>query len=179
MTGFRVVQCRQDSVLPPDWMAATGRLLSDAVAQGAALGWVDPPTVGETTVLLSEVRHQATTGDASLLVAVSAADVIVGAGYWRRYARPTHLPHADLERLVVDRDHRRCGIGRALATGLIASARRAGIEQLTLDARGDQMAALGLYRDLGFEEYGRLRDFVAVADLRFDKTFWVLDLRTE
>ena len=107
MTGFRVVQCRQDSVLPPDWMAATGRLLSDAVAQGAALGWVDPPTVGETTVLLSEVRHQATTGDASLLVAVSAADVIVGAGYWRRYARPTHLPHADLERLVVDRDHRR------------------------------------------------------------------------
>jgi hypothetical protein len=26
-------------------------------------------------------------------------------------------------------------------------------------------------------EYGRLADFVAVAEARYDKTFWVLDLR--
>ncbi|KJY19110.1 GCN5 family acetyltransferase, partial [Streptomyces sp. NRRL S-444] len=37
--------------------------------------------------------------------------------------------------------------------------------------------ALGLYRSLGFTEYGRLRDFVAVGDRRYDKVFSMQDLR--
>lgn len=60
---------------------------------------------------------------------------------------------------------------------MIADARAAGIEVLTLDARGDNNAALGLYASLGFTEYGRLPDFVAVGDRRYDKVFCMLDLR--
>jgi ribosomal protein S18 acetylase RimI-like enzyme len=46
-----------------------------------------------------------------------------------------------------------------------------------LDARGDNGNALRLYRSLGFTEYGRLPDFVAVGDRRYDKVFLMLDLR--
>jgi ribosomal protein S18 acetylase RimI-like enzyme len=69
------------------------------------------------------------------------------------------------------------GVGRALATALIADARRAGIEVLTLDARGDNSGALRPYRSLGFTGYGRLPDFVAVGERRCDKVFCMLDFR--
>ena len=67
--------------------------------------------------------------------------------------------------------------GGALTEGLVASARKAGIEVLTLDARGDNERALALYRTLGFNEYERLVDFVAVGHLRYDKVFYAIDLR--
>jgi hypothetical protein len=35
-----------------------------------------------------------------------------------------------------------------------------------------------LYRSLGFVEYGRLRDFVSVGDVRWDKVMFALYLRT-
>ncbi len=104
---------------------------------------------------------------------------MVGLGYWLRYARPTHRPHADLEKLAVDAAAHGRGIGRALTAALIADARRAGIEVLTLDARGDNSNALHLYRSLGFTEYGRLPDFVAVGTRRYDKVLYLLDFRQE
>ena len=69
------------------------------------------------------------------------------------------------------------GVGRALTHALIASADAAGVEMLTLDVRGDNAAALHLYRSLGFAEYGRLKDFVAVGSRRYDTVFYALDLR--
>lgn len=60
---------------------------------------------------------------------------------------------------------------------MIADAGRAGVEVLTLDARGDNSGALHLYRSLGFTDYGRLPDFVAVGELRHDKVLCMLDLR--
>jgi ribosomal protein S18 acetylase RimI-like enzyme len=71
------------------------------------------------------------------------------------------------------------GVGRALVAGLIVDAREAGIEVLTLDARGDNAHALRLYRSLGFIEYGRLPDFVAVGERRYDKVFCMPDLRRQ
>ncbi len=71
----------------------------------------------------------------------------------------------------------RVGLGRALTGALVEDARAASIEVLTLDARGDNERALGLYRSLGFSEYGRLPDFVAVGARRYDKVLYLLDLR--
>lgn len=103
----------------------------------------------------------------------------VGLGYWRRYARPTHRPHADLERIFVAPAHQGAGVGRALVQALLASAKAAGIEVLTLDLRADNTSALRLYESLGFVEYGRLERFVAVGDERYGKIFCALDLRKE
>ncbi|MDG4827585.1 N-acetyltransferase [Asanoa sp. WMMD1127] len=171
------------------------RILADLVASGAALGWTLPPDRAEVRDLLTELVEGAGSGEAALLVAYASGDDVpspsslnrsaplpdgsrvAGLGYWRRYARQTHRPHADLERVAVAEAYQGRGIGRALTEGLVASARKAGIEVLTLDARGDNERALALYRTLGFNEYGRLVDFVAVGHLRYDKVLYALDLR--
>jgi ribosomal protein S18 acetylase RimI-like enzyme len=152
-------------------------LVVDLVAAGAALGWVDPPSTEEVRALLMSVADDVETGDAALFLA-SVDGAVVGFGYWRRYARPTHQPHADLERVAVRADHQGRGLGRWLTTALINQARTENIEQLTLDLRADNKAAISLYASMGFREYGRLPDFVAVGARRFDKVLCVLDLRS-
>lgn len=152
------------------------RILAELVSGGAALGWVEPPSRDEVTELLDHVVAAVRAGDASLRVACLDGR-IVGLGYWLRYARPTHRPHADLEKVAVDAAAQGLGVGRALTAALIDDARKAGIEVLTLDARGDNTHALRLYRSLGFTEYGRLPAFVAVGERRYDKVFCMLDLR--
>ncbi|MFB8029590.1 GNAT family N-acetyltransferase [Streptomyces sp. NPDC056465] len=152
------------------------RILADLVVGGAALGWVEPPSRDEVAELLGRVLSLAHVGDAALRAAYLDRR-LVGFGYWLRYARPTHRPHADLEKIAVDAEVHGRGVGRALTTALIADARETGIEVLTLDARGDNTGALHLYRSLGFSEYGRLTDFVAVGEHRFDKVLYMVDFR--
>ena len=142
----------------------------------AALGWVEAPDEPEVRELLLSVARSARSGDGALALA-SVDGELVGFGYWRRYERPTHRPHADLEKLAVDPSVHRTGVGRRLTERLIDAARQAGIEQLTLDLRADNVSALRLYESVGFREYGRLADFVAVNDRRLGKVFMVRDLR--
>lgn len=160
------------------WVESAHRILADLVGGGAALGWVEPPSRDEVTELLGHVVSAVRAGDGALRVAYLGGR-LVGLGYWLRYARPTHRPHADLEKIAVDAAAHGRGIGRALTAALIADAREAGIEVLTLDARGDNSHALHLYRSLGFTEYGRLPDFVAVGNRRYDKVFYMLDFRPQ
>jgi ribosomal protein S18 acetylase RimI-like enzyme len=162
--------------LPDDLVDPAHRLLAELVRDGAALDWVEPPSREEVAALLADVVAAVRAGDAALRVAL-LGDRVVGLGYWTRYARPTHRPHADLEKVAVDPAAQGRGVGRALVSALVGDARAAGIEVLTLDARGDNANALHLYRSLGFTEYGRLPDFVAVSDRRYDKVFCMLDLR--
>jgi ribosomal protein S18 acetylase RimI-like enzyme len=151
-------------------------LLARLVTGGAALGWVDPPSSAEVTALLRAV-WSAPPGDAALAVARDG-DRLIGLAYWRRYERPTHRPHADVEKVAVAPEAQGRGAGRRLTAELIAAARAAGIEALTLDLRGDNERAAALYESLGFHRYGRLERFVAVGDRRWDKLLYALDLRT-
>jgi ribosomal protein S18 acetylase RimI-like enzyme len=175
MTGIRIVDAvdRFDSAL---FVAQTHAILEGLVAGGAALGWVAPPTLDAVAALLSEVGLAALAGDAAVRATYDGPQ-LVGVGYWRRYTRPTHHPHADLEKVAVDDRAQARGLGRALTAALVEAARERGIEVLTLDARGDNDKALKLYRSLGFVEYGRLVDFVAVGERRYDKVLYALDLR--
>ncbi|NNG39606.1 GNAT family N-acetyltransferase [Flexivirga sp. ID2601S] len=160
----------------PATVRALTRLVGDLVSADAALGWTSPPAQDEIEALLAELAGLAP-DDAYLLLARVDGEV-AGFGYWRRYSRPTHRPHADLEKLAVAAEFSGRGVGRLLLRALIERARAAGIEQLTLDFRGDNAAAERLYLSAGFREYGRLPDFVAPdAGRRLDKVFHVLDLR--
>lgn len=175
----------------PEFAAAAHRLLGALVSDGAALGWLEPPPLAEVAALLRSVAGGSAAGDAALRAAYSPAPAghqdgepgspppsrLIGLGYWTRYERPTHRRHAELRRIAVAAPAQGRGAGRALTSALIGAARAAGIEVLTLDARGDNAAALHLYRSLGFTEYGRLRDFVAVGSRRYDTVFCALDLR--
>ncbi|WP_255950132.1 GNAT family N-acetyltransferase [Streptomyces odontomachi] len=157
--------------------AAAHRILAGLVDAGAALGWVDPPERAEVADLLERVLAAARAGDGALRAAYLGPR-LVGLGYWLRYDRPTHRPHADLEKVAVDAAAHGRGVGRLLVAALVDDARRAGVEVLTLDARGDNDVALRLYRSLGFVEYGRLPRFVAFGERRYDKVFHMLDLRS-
>jgi ribosomal protein S18 acetylase RimI-like enzyme len=170
------MELTSDPELEARFAGSAHQILADLVGRGAALGWVEPPSLLEVAELLDHVVSAARAGDGSLRAAYLDRR-LVGLGYWLRYARPTHRPHADLEKIAVDAAAHGRGVGRALTAALIADARRAGIEVLTLDARGDNSNALRLYRSLGFTEYGRLSDFVAVGERRYDKVFYMLDLR--
>jgi ribosomal protein S18 acetylase RimI-like enzyme len=171
-------QLASDPELRARFAESAHRILAELVSGGAALGWVEPPSPDDVAELIDHVVSAAQAGDAALRAAYLDRR-LVALGYWRRYARPTHWPHADLERVAVDAAMHGHGIGRSLTAALVEDARAAGIEVLTLDARGDNANALRLYRSLGFTEYGRLPGFVAFAGRRYDKVFYMLDLRQE
>jgi ribosomal protein S18 acetylase RimI-like enzyme len=152
------------------------QLLQGLVSNGAALGWVDPPSTDEVGGLFRELAIASEHGDACLLATWVGPD-LAGIGYWRRYNRPTHRPHADIEKVAVDPRYQGHGLGRQLMNQLISAAVSAGIEMLTLDFRGDNEHAAKLYKSLGFTEYGRLPRFVAVGTMRHDKVLYALDLR--
>ncbi len=57
--------------------------------------------------------------------------------------------------ISIEKDYWGLGIGRALMTACIECAKQAGYSQLELEAVSDNERAIGLYRSLGFLEYGR------------------------
>lgn len=176
MSGSGVVEIRDGASAGDAVAEAAHAIFAELVSGGAALGWVDPPSRPEIAALLAKVGAAARVGDGALRLAYSG-DRLVGLGYWLRYERPTHRPHADLEKVAIASSAQGLGVGRLLTAALVDGARDAGIEVLTLDARGDNANALRLYRTLGFREYGRLPDFVAVGERRYDKVFYMLDFR--
>jgi ribosomal protein S18 acetylase RimI-like enzyme len=168
-----------DAAGDPRFMAQAHRILAALVADGAAIGWVEPPELDEVTGLLDPVLAAAAGSEDAALRAAYLGTQLAGLGYWTRYARPTHWPNADLQKVAVAPQAQGHGVGRALVGALIADARTAGIEVLTLDCRADNANALHLYRELGFTEYGRLENFVAFGDRRYDKVLCSLDLRVQ
>jgi len=151
-------------------------MLRALVADGAAIGWTQPPEPAEVAGLLRDITDAAQRGDAYLAAAWADGD-LAGLGYWQRYDRPTYRPHADVHKVAIAPARQGRGIGRLLMTELISSAADAGIEILTLDFRGDNERAARLYQSLGFTEYGRLPGFVAFGAARYDRVLYARHLR--
>ncbi|WP_030800164.1 GNAT family N-acetyltransferase [Streptomyces sp. NRRL S-337] len=177
-TLLDAAQLTADRDLAARFPAEAHRVLADLVRAGAPLGWDAPPAPDEVADLIARILRATRHGDAALR-AVYLGRRLIGLGYWLRYAQATNRQHADLVKIAVAAEAHGRGIGRSLTSTLVADAREAKIEVLTLDARADNTRALRLYRSLGFREYGRLPAFVAMGGRRYDKVFYMLDLRTE
>ncbi len=178
-TDVMVLDATELAADPESWaafVAAAHVIMAQLVRGGAAIGWVEPPNEADVCELLERVLADARAGNASLRAAYLGSR-LAGLGHWQRYPRPTHRTNADLQKIAVDPALQGRGIGRALTAALVGDARRIGIEVLTLDARGDNQAALGLYASLGFREYGRLPGFVNFGGRRYDKVCCLIDLR--
>ncbi len=146
------------------------------VQEGAALGWVGVPTRAEVGELVADLIAASDDDDACLVLVEDGLEVL-GFAYWTRREMETEQPHADIGRVGVSSRARGGGIGRTVLQCLVDEARSAGIEVLTLDVRGNNHAAMALYERFGFHEYGRLPDFVAIGEERWDSVFYALDLR--
>jgi GNAT superfamily N-acetyltransferase len=168
-----------------DWLDRAGEATADAVHRvvravmelGGAVGWVSVPTREETGVWLGGILAEVAAGRTRLAV-VRDGDRIEALGRWTRYAKAAVAVNAEVSQVMVHPDARGQGHARRLVTGLVDDARAHGVETLTLDVRGNNHAAMALYESAGFVVAGRLPDFVAVGDDRWDRVLYRLDLRT-
>ncbi len=155
-------------------------LIAAMVQEGAALGWIDVPGRAEVGELIADLVLASEQGDAALIVLRrESSDDPLGFAYWTRRELETERPHADVGRIAVSSRARGGGLGRRLVEELVSTAEVAGIEVLTLDVRGNNHAAMALYERVGFVEYGRLADYIAIDDERWDNVYYALDLRSK
>ena len=109
---------------------------------GVAAAWVaDQRTVRGLAVEGADVR--------------GLAAVIPGVGW---------SSHVGELRLVVDRSHRRLGVGRALAQWSVLQSIELGLRKLAVEVVAEQEAAEALFRNLGFEPEALLRDHIRDRD---------------
>ena len=66
---------------------------------------------------------------------------------------------AELESVAVAAESQRLGVGRALVGVLIQEAKAAGAEEMVLEVRTSNLAAVALYQRAGFQGVGRRRNY--------------------
>lgn len=164
--------CRDD--------ASTGQVYDVVVAVtalGGAVGWADVPSPREVDDWLGSILDRVRGGTARLAVLLEPASRrLLGLGSWERLEGDVVAHNAEIHKVMVRPDARGHGHARTLVQALVDDARGRGIETLILDVRGNNHAAMRLYEAIGFEVYGRLPDFIAVGDERFDRVLYRFDL---
>ena len=70
-------------------------------------------------------------------------------------------PEAELEFIAVAQEFQRTGVARRLCEFLVAELTKAGVKEVLLEVRASNVAALSLYRMLGFAESGRRPGYYA------------------
>ena len=151
---------------------ALGALVVALVERGGAVGWLEVPHGRERTAWADALLH----GGGRLLL-VSEGDRVVACGSWQRRSAPVLRGNAEIGKVMVAPQARGRGLARLVVERLVADADADGVELLTLGARGNNHAALGLYLSLGFVVTGRRPDSIAVGRERFDEVLLHLDLR--
>ncbi len=144
----------------------------DVVSSGGAVGWTTPPTRAATDAWVEELLA----GGGRLVVA-RVDGRVAALGTWSRLPAEVLAHNGEIRRVMVHGSARGLGLGRRVTSALVDDARRVGVEQLLCDVRGNNHAAIALYRSLGFREYGRLPDFLAVGEHRFDRVRLFLPLQ--
>lgn len=137
-------------------------LLSDAVDDGASVGFLAPLDRALAASYWTERLAEVGRG-ARLLLVARDGDRIVGSVQLAFASQQNAAHRAEVQRLVVHRDARRRGIGRALMEGLEAAAREHGRTLITLNTRaGDPPEEM--YRRLGYTFVGTIPDYARNPD---------------
>ncbi|MFC4858404.1 GNAT family N-acetyltransferase [Actinophytocola glycyrrhizae] len=160
---------------PEDLRAAVHRVLRDVVADGGAVGYVEPPTRAQTDAWLADVLADVRRGDGALVLA-TVDGTVQAMGTWRRERPPVFRTSAEVAKVMAHPAARGLGLGRRVVSALVDHARRAGLELLTLGVRGNNHGTIQLYEELGFREWGRLPNRIVVGADRFDDVKMMLPL---
>jgi ribosomal protein S18 acetylase RimI-like enzyme len=150
-------------------------VLHAVVAAGGAIGWQSPPGRRDTDAWLDGALAAVRAGNAALALA-RIDGVVRGTAMWRRVPGQVYEHCAEVGRVTAHPAARGLGLGRRLLAAVVEDARAAGLETLTLGTRGNNHGAIELYEQLGFREWGRLPNAIAVGDERFDSVRMYLPL---
>lgn len=148
------------------------RLVAAVAALGGAVGWLHVPDRAEVDAWLDGLAPGTRT-----IAAYDDSGALVGLGTWARLPAEVLRQMAEIRKVMVDPEARGRGVGRAVTAALVEDCRAAGVEAVSLDCRGNNHAALGMYAGLGFVVSGRRPDWIAVGGERFDQVLLHLDLR--
>jgi acetyltransferase len=143
-------------------LPALVELLRDAVAHGASVGFLPPLDAAIAQAFWAEVSAEVATGDRILLVA-QRAGAIVGTVQLALARKPNAHHRAEVQKLLVASSQRRQGIGAMLMAHVEQTARRHNRTLLVLDTL-QGCDAERLYRRLGYQEAGRIPDYVYLGD---------------
>lgn len=152
----------------PELGEAVHRIIHAVVSLGGTVGWLAPPGQDETDRWLMELTAAVQAGDAALCVA-TVDSVPQALGAWRRGSALVFRNMAEIIKVMAHPEARGLSLGREVTAALVADARGAAIETLSLGVRGNNHLAIALYESLGFAVYGRLPNVLAVGDDRFDE----------
>ncbi len=153
------------------------RVLAAVVELGGAVGWRHVPAPEETAGWLEAELGLAASGRGGL-AAVRRDGRLEALGVWSRFSSPVVAQNAEIRKVMVHPDARGRGLARAVMQALEDHAREHGIEVAILDARGNNHGAHALYESLGWTEYGRIPDFIAIGRERWDRVCFYKQLST-
>ena len=138
------------------------RACLDAVARERRyLAQVEAPPIERVREFVAQSVEQ----DAAQYVAVVEGKIVGWCDVFAHWAYA--LKHVGTLGMGVLAEHRGQGVGRALLLRTIEHALRQGIYRITLEAREDNVRAIRLYEQVGFQHEGR-----AACALRFDDQFY-------
>lgn len=152
----------------PALHAEVHRVLAAVVELGGAVGWTHVPSSAETAAWLESELAIAAAGRGGVAV-VRSGGRVEALGVWARFDSPVTGQNAEVRKVMVHPDARGRGLAREVTLALEADAAAHGVEVLLLDARGNNHGAHALYESLGWTEYGRIPDFIAIGDDRWDR----------
>jgi ribosomal protein S18 acetylase RimI-like enzyme len=137
-------------------------ILCACVDTGASVSYLPPLAPDVARGFWKRMSSDVAAGTRIMLAAWH--DAVLAGIVMLEFASSPNQPHrAEVQKLLVHPDARRRGIARALMTQLETEACRAGKALLTLDTRAGD-AAERLYRDMGWQEAGRIPGFALNAD---------------
>ena len=139
-------------------------LFQDAIASGAALGFLPPLTADKAQEFWRGVQAGVERGQLVLLVARAATTgEIVGSVQLALAGQSNGRHRAEVAKMMVHRHARRQGLGSQLLTALEAHAQRLGRTTLVLDTRQGEVSEQ-LYQRLGYQLCGVIPDYAESAD---------------
>jgi len=148
---------------------ALAALLRDAVDSGASLGFLPPLVPATAATYWQGVFADIESGSRVLLAARGADGGIVGSAQLELAMRENGRHRAEVAKVMVLREARRQGIGRALMLAAEDQARRLGRSTLILDTRaGDPSERL--YASVGWQRVGEIPRFARSAGGALDAT---------
>ena len=152
-------------------------LLQDSVDGGASVNFIAGLSLDDAAAWWRDRTSQIANGTTTAFVAVNPAGRIVGSTLLFRTTQPNAPHRAEIGKVLVHREARRRGIGRALMEAAEAVALEEGRWLLILDTQSGTEAEL-MYVALGWQPFGVVPNHSLTTDgVLSPTTFFWKDLR--